>query len=60
MVILGNTDTVTVREGICDVSPFSIKNTNITNATCLNNGCSGGIEIQTENGTQPILYSISH
>jgi hypothetical protein len=59
-VILGNTDTVTVREGICDVSPFSIKNANVTNATCLNNGCSGGIEIQTENGTQPILYSINN
>jgi hypothetical protein len=59
-VILGNTDTVTVREGICAVSPFSIKNTNITNATCLNNGCSGGIEIQIENGAQPILYSINN
>jgi len=58
--IFGNQDTVTVREGTCQVSPFGIKTVNITNPTCLNEGCSGAIEIQIENGAQPILYSINN
>ena len=59
-VILGNTDTVTVKVGECTVTPFNIKDVVITNPTCLNNGCSGGIEIQIENATPPILYSINN
>jgi hypothetical protein len=58
--IFGNQDTVTVREGTCQVSPFGIKTVNITNPTCLNAGCSGAIEIQIENGAQPILYSVNN
>jgi len=58
--IYGNTDTVTVKTGECTTTAFSIKNVIVTNPTCLNEGCSGGIEIQIENGTPPIIYSIDN
>jgi hypothetical protein len=59
-LVLGSLSTVTVKAGECAVTPFKIKNVVITNPTCLNDGCSGGIEIQTENAIPPILYSIDN
>jgi hypothetical protein len=59
-LVLGSSSTVTVSAGECATTPFKIKNVVVTNPTCINDGCSGGIEIQTENATPPILYSIDN
>jgi hypothetical protein len=59
-VVLGSLSTVTVSAGECRPTAFKIKNVVVTNPTCLNNGCSGGLEIQTESATPPILYSIDN
>lgn len=56
--VLGSLSTVTVTAGECVTSQLSIKSIVVTEPTCLNDGCSGAIEIQTENGTPPIIYSI--
>lgn len=59
-LVLGSLSTVNVKAGECTTTPFKIKNVVVTNPTCLNDGCSGGLEIQTENAIPPILYSIDN
>jgi len=58
--IYGSTDTAVVYTGQCTTTPFKIKNINTTQSTCLNNNCSGSIEIISEGGTPPIYYSIDN
>lgn len=56
----GNSNQVTVKSGECSATPFKIKNVVTTNPTCLNEGCSGALEVQIENATPPIIYSIDN